>query len=144
MTALWRCVKYDPLLKHLFVRKQQNGCGKNLSNLKNYKRTIARVITEILKQSLKKSAPNTIHTGGKLFSQLPLLKNRELFLFGHLSGLGDLFAFGWVCFGVVGSWCWLGLFQLVLWLVPSGVPCRAGSGACGFIMVGSWSLPPIN
>ena len=40
MTALWRCVKYDPLLKHLFVRKQQNGCGKNLSNLKNYKRTM--------------------------------------------------------------------------------------------------------
>ena len=40
MAALWRCVKYDPLLKHLFVRKQQNGCGKNLSNLKNYKRTM--------------------------------------------------------------------------------------------------------
>ena len=107
--------------------------------LKIIKEQCARVITEILKQSFKKSAPNTIHTGRKLFSQLPLLKNRELFLFGHLSGLGDLFAFGWVCFGVVGSWCWLGLFQLLLWLVPSSVPCGAGSGARGFIMVCSWS-----
>ena len=133
MTALWRCVKYDPLLKHLFVRKQQNGCGKNLSNLKNYKRTMCSSYHRNFKTIIQeKCAKYNTHWEEAVLA-IATFEESWVVSFRTFKWLG------WVCFGVVGSWCWLGLFQLLLWLVPSSVPCGAGSGARGFIMVCSWS-----